>query len=72
VSIPNTLIGPIFLLLFPLFSSLHAGRQYEKIKKVKYVFQKHFLVLSLAFSVLLFILAIPLATLLFGDKFLMS
>jgi len=72
VSIPNTLIGPIFFLLFPLFSSMHARREYAKISTIKYIFQKQFLVLSLAFSVLLFVLAFPLATLLFGDKFLMS
>ncbi|MCH8519033.1 oligosaccharide flippase family protein [Candidatus Gracilibacteria bacterium] len=72
VSIPNTLIGPIFLLLFPLFSSMHARKDYEKIRSIKYIFQKQFLVLSLAFSVLLFVLAKPLSTLLFGDKFLMS
>jgi len=72
VSIPNTLIGPIFLLLFPLFSSMHARKDYKKIKMVKYMFQKQFLVLSLAFSVILFVFALPLSTILFWDKFITS
>ena len=72
VSIPNTLIGPIFFLLYPIFSSMHARWEHKKINLVKYVFQKQFLVVSLAFSVLLYIFALPISVILFWEKFLTS
>jgi len=44
----------------------------EKIKLVKSIFQKNFLVLSLSFSILFFVFAENLAYMFFGEKFLPS
>jgi len=72
VSIPNIILWPIFFLFYPVIWQLHAQKQHHKIKSIKAVFQKHFLVLTLYFSVLFFILALPLAIILFGTKFELS
>ncbi len=72
VSIPNIILWPIFLLFYPVIWQLHAKKEHKKIKNIKTVFQKNFLVVTLYFSVLFFILAVPLATILFGEKFELS
>ena len=72
VSIPNMILGPIFLLLYPVISELHAKQEYWQIHRIKSLFQKHFLVISLAFSTLFFIFSLPIATILFWEKFVMS
>lgn len=72
VSIPNIILWPIFLLFYPVIWQLHAKKEHSKIKNIKRVFQKNFLVITLYFSVLFFILAIPLATILFWQKFELS
>lgn len=69
VSIPNVILWPIFFLFYPVISQLHAKNEHDKIRSIKSVFQKNFLVITLYFSVLFFILAIPLSTILFWTKF---
>ncbi len=72
VSIPFMLIGPIFWLLFPIFSELHAKKEFEKIKLVKQIFQKNFLAVWIAFNILFFVFAPIIAQILFWDKFIES
>lgn len=72
ITIPNIIIGPIFFMLYPIFSELDAQQQGEKIRYIKALFQKHFLVISWAFSTLFFIFAPSISYMLFGEKFLMS
>ena len=72
VSIPFMLIGPIFWLLFPIFSELHAKKEFEKIKLVKKIFQKNFLAVWIAFNILFFVFAPIIAQILFWDKFIES
>lgn len=72
VSIPNIILGPIFLLLYPIISELHAKNENHKIQKIKHIFQKHFLVISLAFSTLFFVFSIQIAYVFFGEKFIIS
>ncbi|MCD5380397.1 oligosaccharide flippase family protein, partial [Candidatus Gracilibacteria bacterium] len=55
ITIPFMIIGPIFGLLFPLFSELHAKKDYKKIKLVKQIMQKNFIVIALAFNILFFV-----------------
>lgn len=72
ISIPFMLIWPIFALLYPMFSQMHSKWETEKIKLIKSVFQKNFLVLSMSFSILFFVFAENLAYMFFGEKFLPS
>ena len=70
--IPFLLIGPIFALLFPVFSELHSKKQYEKITLIKQIFQKNFTAIAIAFNVLFFVFAETIAFVLFGEKFIKS
>ncbi len=70
--IPFMLIGPIFWLLFPVFSELHAKKEFNKIKLVKQIFQKNFLAVWIAFNILFFVMAPIIAYILFGTKFIES
>lgn len=72
ISIPFLIIGPIFWLLYPMFSEMHSKWKTEEIRIVKSVFQKNFLVISLWFNILFFVFAEILAYILFGEKFLKS
>ncbi|MDD2907185.1 MAG: oligosaccharide flippase family protein [Candidatus Gracilibacteria bacterium] len=72
ISIPFMLIGPIFALLYPMFSQMSSKGEIDKIKLVKSIFQKNFLVLSIAFSILFFVFAEKLTIILFGEKFIQS
>ena len=72
ISIPFILIWPIFWLLFPIFSEMHAKKEYEKIKVVKNLFQTNFLYLWIAFNILFFIFAENIAYILFWEKFITS
>jgi len=59
------LIGPIFSLLFPLFSQLHAEKKYDKIKLVKQIMQKNFIAVALSFNILFFVFSEVIAYILF-------
>jgi len=72
IGIPFLLIWPIFALLYPMFSQMSSKWEIEKIKLVKSIFQKNFLVLSISFSVLFFVFAEVLTYILFWTKFLPS
>ncbi len=72
ISIPFMLIWPIFGLLFPLFSQLHAEKNYEKIKLVKKIMQKNFIAVALAFNIFFFVFATEIATILFWEKYITS
>jgi O-antigen/teichoic acid export membrane protein len=52
-------------LLFPLFSQLHAEKNYDKIKLVKQIMQKNFIAVALAFNILFFVFAEIIAVILF-------
>jgi len=65
ITIPFMLIWPIFNLLFPLFSQLHAEKNYEKIKLVKQIMQKNFIAIALSFNILFFVFAEIIAYILF-------
>lgn len=72
ISIPFMLIWPIFYLLYPMFSQMSSRWEIDKIKIIKSIFQKNFLVLSIAFSILFFVFADKLTIILFWEKFLPS
>jgi O-antigen/teichoic acid export membrane protein len=72
IGIPFLLIGPIFMLLFPIFSELHSKKQYEKIKLIKQIFQKNFTAIATAFNILFFVFAEIIAFVLFWEKFIKS
>lgn len=72
ISIPFMLIWPIFALLYPMFSQMSSKWEIDKIKLVKTIFQKNFLVLSIAFSILFFVFAEKLTIILFWEKFIQS
>lgn len=70
--IPFLLIWPIFSLLYPMFSQMSSRWENDKIKIVKSLFQKNFLALSIAFSILFFVFANILTYILFWSKFIPS
>lgn len=72
IGIPFVLIGPIFLLLFPIFSEMYAKQEFEKIRLVKSMFSTTFLSFSIVFSFLFFVFWPQIAFVLFGEKFIFS
>lgn len=72
ITIPFMVIWPIFWLLFPVFSQMYAKWELEKIKLVKHIFQKNFLVVWFAFNILFFVFAREIAYVLFWEKFIES
>ncbi len=72
ISISSIIIWPIILLLFPLFSELHAKKDTTKILLLKEMLVNNFIILSIAFSVFFFVFAEPIALVLFGEKFILS
>ncbi len=72
ISIPFMIIGPIFWLLFPVFSELYSKWDYTKITLVKNIFTNNFLIIWIAFNIFLFTFAIPIAYVLFWEKYLTS
>lgn len=72
IGIPFMIIWPIFWFLFPLFSQMYAKWEIKKIRLVKWVFQKNFIAISLAFNILFFVISEILAYVLFWEKFIQS
>lgn len=72
ISIPFMIIWPIFWLMFPIFSEMHAKNEIDKIKMVKQIFTKNFLSFSIVFSILFFVFWEIISTILFWDKFITS
>lgn len=72
VWIPNVILGPIFFLLYPIFSELDEKKEHQKIRNIKYLFQKNFLILSFSFSVLFFIFSKEMSIVFFWEKFITS
>lgn len=70
--IPFMIVWPIMWLLFPVFSELYAKNEHNKIILIKEVFQKTFVSFTLVFSILFFVFAPIIATILFWDKFVQS
>lgn len=72
IGIPFMIIWPIFWLLFPIFSEMHSKWEHEKIKLVKQIFTSNFLLIWMASNIFLFVFALPMTYVLFGEKFLTS
>lgn len=72
ISIPFLIIAPGFWLLFPMFSEMHSKLEHKKIKLVKEIFTKNFLLIWIAFNVLFFVFAENIAYVLFWEKFIIS
>ena len=72
ITIPFMIIWPIFWLLFPLFSQLHAEKNYEKIKLVKQIMQKNFIAVALSFNILFFVFSEVIAYILFWKDYIFS
>lgn len=70
--IPFIIIWPIFAFLFPVFSELYSKWEINKIKTVKKIFVKNFIVIAIAFNILFFIFAEIIAFILFWAKFITS
>ena len=72
IAIPFMIIWPIFSLLFPLFSEMHAKKDYKKIKLVKEILSKNFIAVAIAFNILMFVFAESIAYTLFWEKYITS
>ncbi|MCH2188529.1 oligosaccharide flippase family protein, partial [Candidatus Gracilibacteria bacterium] len=72
IGIPFLLIGPIFGLLFPIFSEMHSKGHIEKIRQIKSIFLKNFIAVGIAFNILFFVFSEIIAFILFGEKFIES
>lgn len=67
--IPFMIIWPIFAFFFPVFSEMNAKKEFDKIRLVKSIFQKNFLIFGLAFVILFFVFWENIAVILFWEKF---
>lgn len=72
ITIPFLVIWPIFWLLFPVFSELHAKRQTQKIKLVKQILQKNFIAIAITINILFFVFAEIIAYILFWPDYITS
>ena len=72
VSIPFMIIWPIMHLLFPVFSELHEKKDFKKIRLIKQIFQKNFIIIVIVFNILFFVFAETIAYILFWEKFIES
>lgn len=72
IAIPFIIIWPIFSLLFPLFSEMHAKKDYKGIKLVKEIMSKNFIAIAIAFNIFMFVFSEVIAYTLFWEKFLTS
>ena len=72
ISIPFMLIWPMFWLLFPVFSELHAKKENEKIKLIKKIFTQNFWIIAIAFNILFFVFWPVIAYILFWEKYILS
>ena len=70
--IPFIIIGPIFAFLFPVFSELHSKKQHDKIKLIKELFVRNFLLIWIMFNLFFFVFAEIIAFTLFWEKFIES
>ncbi len=72
IRIPFMIIWPIFWFLFPVFSELHSKWEIKKIKLIKNMFTKNFLVIWIMFNIFFFVFAEIIAFTLFWEKFITS
>lgn len=72
IGIPFVILGPIFTFIFPVFSEMYAKKEMNKIRLVKEVFQKNFIVFGLALNILFFVFATNISVVLFWEKFFES
>lgn len=72
IGIPFLIIGPIFTLLFPVFSELYSKWEIEKIKTIKEKCVNIFMALWIMFNVFFFIFSEQIAYILFWEKFIAS
>lgn len=72
ITIPFLVIWPIFWLLFPVFSELHAKKEYKKIKLVKKILQKNFIAIAISINILFFIFAEIITYILFWEQYITS
>jgi len=72
ITIPFLIIWPIFWLLFPVFSELHAKKEDKKIKLIKKIMQKNFIAIAISINILFFVFAEVIAYILFWDKYITS
>jgi len=69
IGIPFVVIGPIFALIFPVFSQLYAQKKEGEIQKTKFFLVKYMLIGGIISSVFLWSFGETLAVVLFGEKF---
>lgn len=72
IGIPFIIITPIIGFLFPVISELHGKGDEEKITTIKTLFYKYFAILGIITSMFMFVFGPIIASILFGEKFLMS
>lgn len=72
IGIPFIIITPIIGFLFPVISELHGKGDEEKIIAIKTLFYKYFAVIGIITGMFMFIFGPTIASILFGEKFLMS
>ncbi len=66
------LIGPIFVLLLPLFTEIFAKKDWKKLSLLQNFLYNYFGIFSLSLGVILMILWPEIASILYGKKFLIS
>ena len=72
IMIPFLVIGPIFLVLMPIFAELKAKQSIDKIIFIKSLFAQYFIAIAIFFSLFLFVFAEHIAYILFWESFLKS
>jgi len=69
IGIPFVVIGPIFALIFPVFSQMYAQKKEAEIKQTKQFLVKYMLIGGIMSSVFLWSFGDTLSVVLFGEKF---
>lgn len=72
VTIPFLIIWPILSFLFPVISQLYGQEDYLKIKAIKSLFLKVFIIIWISCNLLFLVFAKPIAFILFWQKFIES
>lgn len=72
ITIPFLVIWPIVSFIFPVVSQLYGAKDYEKIKSIKSLFSKIFIIIWISCNLLFLIFAEPISFVLFWEKFIES
>ncbi|ATU04838.1 hypothetical protein BKN14_00040 [Candidatus Gracilibacteria bacterium HOT-871] len=69
INIPFLVLGPIFMILMPIFSELSSKGENKKLKIIKQSFSNIFVIIGIIFNGFMFVFGPQIASVLFGAKY---